>query len=286
MSAKPIILTGANIQSTSPNTMTLKPGQKIQIGNDEELALINCFINYSWFNISSFNNNNTVGYTFPTSGSTVYPVNFGNVFLLVSDVSSYIQQVMIANGHYLINNVGEIITYFSVQTNYSNYGVTITFTPLPATLPTGWSNPAGLTLSSGNAKTPQLVFNSAGFADILGFNQSTSVPATPASTTVLVNNIKTPQLTPTAANFITCNLVNDPNYNTYGNVIHTFTPNVTFGAQIIIEPSQLMWYHCTGGIYDTIQIKFYDGNFAPLQINDKNIILQIAIRKIPKYLLE
>ena len=227
--SRSIIFTGSNINSLSPNVMTKSFPNGFVVRDDEEMCLLNCFVNYSWFNITNSYQNNTVGYTMPQSGSTVYPVNFGNVFLQVSDISAYIQQVMIANGHYLVDNYGQTVTYFSCQSNASSYGITCSFTPLPSSLPNGWTNPANLALSSGNAKTQQLVFDNLQFSTLFGFNPSTSVPATPSSVFVYVNSVRVPQLTPNAGNFITCDLVNEPNLNVYPNIIYSFTPNVAFG---------------------------------------------------------
>jgi hypothetical protein len=275
--SRTIIFNGSSIVSSTPNVMTRTFSPNFEVGEDEEMCLLNCFINYSWFNITSYYQNNTVGYKMPQS-ATVYPINFGNAFLQVSDISTFIQDVMIQNGHYLVNSFGQNVTFFSCQTNPSSYGITCVFTPLPSSLPSGWSNPANLTLSTGNAYTPQLIFDGLNFSTLFGFNKNTTVPATPSATTLIVNSVNTPQLTPYAGNFIACNLVNEPNLN--ANIIYSFTPNVGFGSQIVIEPKIAMWYQCDKRKYPSITLSFYDGNYNPLQIVDPNIIATIAIRKI------
>jgi hypothetical protein len=262
--------------------MVLNFPQNLTIENDEEIAILNCFINYSWKNLTTFYNNNSVQYTWPATGATLYTVNFGDVFLLVSDISNYIQQVMFNNGHYLVNSNGQNVYYMNLVTNYTIYGITLTTTVLPSSLPSGWTNPASVPLSVPNALTPQLVIGVNNFASLTGFNKSTSYPTTAQAVTTQINSPSIPKLSPSTGCFITCNLVNSPNYNTYGNVIHAFTPNVTFGSQIIIQPTQSIWYRAIGGQYNNLTINFTDGKLNPLGVLDSDIVLTLMLRKISK----
>lgn len=280
MSVKPIILTQSNI-TTQNNVMRLEFPQQLTLSDTTEIALLSCYINYSWFNITNAYNNTTLSYYWPTDASTNL-VTFQQSFMLISDISNYIQDVMLQNGHYLVDDNGVNVFYFQIQSNYTIYGTTCTFTPLPSALPTGWSNPGGLDLTVPNALTPQLIFGANNTSKLVGFNASTSYPTTPQSAVTLINSPNIPQISPTTACLISCNMVNSPNYNQYGNVIQSFTPNVNFGSQILIEPPQSIWYKCIGGNYPKLEITFYDQSLQALGINDTQIVLTVIIRDIPK----
>ena len=77
-------------------------------------------------------------------------------------------------------------------------------------------------------------------------------------------------------------MVNSPNYNQYGNVIQAFTPQGTFGSQIVIQPPQSIWYPCIGGNYPKLEIVFYDQDLNALMINDTAIVLTVIIRDTKK----
>ena len=280
MSVKSIILNQSNI-TTQNNVMQLHFPQQMTLSENMEISLLNCYINYSWFNITTAYDNRTVSYYWPPDNSTNL-VTFGQVFFLVSDISNYLQAIMLANGHYLVDDNGENVFYFEIQTNYTVYGTTATFTPLPSSLPVGWSNPAGVALSVPNARTPQLVIGSNNFGNLIGFAKNTSYPATPQTIVTQINSPIIPQISPTSACLIACNMVNSPNWNQFGNIIASFSPTAAFGSQINLEPPQSIWYKCMGGNYPLLQITFYDNHLNALGINDTNIVLTLMIRETTK----
>lgn len=277
----PIILKEANVVQTQPNVLRLSFAQSLTLSANSEIALLKCIIPYSWFNMTTAYNNRTVSYYWPTDDSTNV-VTFPEGYFLISDISNYIQQIMLANGHYLVDDNGANVFYFQIQPNYTIYGATCTFTVLPSSLPTGWSNPASLDLSVPNARTPQLIFGSNNFNLLIGFNKSTSYPTTPQTSTTLINSPNIPKASPTSSVMIACNMVSAPSYNTYGNIIDIFTPEVLFGQQCVIQPPQLIWYKCMGGLYPSIDITFYDQDLVPLAIKDTQITVSVMIRQAPR----
>ena len=271
-----VILNQANNSAANANQMTLNfPFPYASTG--EQIALANLFINYSWFNITSAYGNNTCAYIF---NGTSYPVTFTNGFYQASDISGYIQNVMFNNGHYLVDNNGNTIYYLSLVANYVYYGITLTCTPLPTSLPTGWTNPHGITLSG---YTPSLVVNNSAFGKLIGYNNLTT-PATYTTTVQYQKNSDfTPQISPVTTINVACNMVNSAKFNTFGNVIYSFSPNVTFGSQIQVNPPNYIWFGIVEGQYSQMQISFMDQNYNPLQINDTNITLTLMIRKNQNY---
>ncbi len=282
MSIKPFLLNSANVSVAQPNVMILNFPQKLTIQPDEEVALASCQIPYSWKNITSQFNNQSVSYYWASDGSTNL-VTFANVFFTTADICNYIRQIMVSNGHYLINSSGQNVYYFNLQSNYTIYGNTLTMTPLPSSLPVGWSYPSNWvgTLSVPHAVTPQLITGTNNFGALIGFANSTSFPSTPQTTTQLINSTLIPQLNPVIGCYITTNICNNPDTNTFGDVIYSFAPSVTFGQTINIVPPQLIFYKATSGFYSQLQVSFTDANHNPLGILDNNIIVSLLVRKKP-----
>ena len=238
------------------------------------IALTAGSLNYSWGNINDFFNNNTFSYTW--LGST-YTVNMGNVYFLVSDINNYLHLIMKQNGHYLIDNTGNEIYYLNVQNNYTVYGNTITATPLPSSLPSGWSNPASVPLSAPNAITPQLVVSSNNFGQLIGFNPG-SYPSVPQTSVYQTDSSFAPKLSPVLNPMIHCNFINVGNYTQYRDVVSMFVPQVQYGQPVDLSPKNLQYLDCISGTYDELIITFTDEYNRPLRIQDSQIVLQFSLQ--------
>ncbi len=284
------ILNSGNVNPNNKNQMILNFPQKLQIFEGAQVALLNTFINYSWFNLTPAFNNQSVSYYWPPS-QTTHLITFPTAFFLTSDINAYIQENMVANGDYLIDQNGANVYYMSLVTNYTIYGNSLILTPLPSSLPAGWTLPSNFegTLSAGNAVVPQLQFNNTNFGALIGFAQNTNYPSVVAppnsnlpTTLTIINSPLIPEITPVVGCFITTNLVNQPNYNQYGDVIYSFTPNVQFGSTIDIEPPQSIWFNATAGFYQSLVINFTDSLHNPLGINDTNMVVTLMLKYIQK----
>ena len=268
VNAKNSIITNSNSQYQLNFPATYNP-------QDEEIALLNCFIYYSWFNLSTAFNNLTCSYIFNTyTRSIIFPPGFYQV----SDINNYIQLQMNINGDYLLDNNSNPVYYYSIATNPVYYSITLTATPIPTSLPTGWSNPHSITLSG---LTPQLAFNTSNFNTILGFAQSTTYPPTQVSSVSQYNSTITPEVSPTYVVNISTNLSSTTRtFNNNTNIVYQFSPaNSVFGSQIQIQPQNLSYYPIDNTEYNYMMVSFTNQNNAPLVINDNNVSLTFVIRK-------
>jgi hypothetical protein len=106
------------------------------------MAISSLAIPYSWFNITSAYNNNTISITFPyLATTTTLNITIPNGFYSVSDINNYIALQMINAGLYLINSTGSYVYYFQVSTNTTYYTNTVVLSLVPTTLPTGYTQP-------------------------------------------------------------------------------------------------------------------------------------------------
>lgn len=244
---------------------------------DNEIALSNAFIYYSWRNITSVYGNNTCRYTF--NGSN-FNVTFPDGFYSYSDINGYLQSVMKTNGHYLLDANSNPVYYISIASNTVYYSVTLTCSVIPSSLPTNWTNPAGITLS-GNC--PLFTVLTSQFGTILGFNVNT-YPSVTQATQYQINSSVVPQISPVTSINLNCNFVNNSKFNTLSpQCIYTFSPNVEYSSQIIIQPQTMLWFKILDQNYSYIDIQFKDQNGNNLQVLDNNIVVTLLVRNSKNY---
>ena len=261
---QPLFLSTRNFTITNNNSIFTYYFQQAKEIRNKEMALFYLFIYYSWYNINALKyNNNTVSYTF---NGTVRNIVIPDGDYEISDISNYIQLVMQTNGDYLVDNNNNIVYFISLVQNPTYYGATLTCTPIPSSLPTGWTNPNSITLSG---ETPTLNFNNSNFNLLLGYNTNTSYPATPQTSVYSINSVNTPEINPVyCVNVLTNMTNNDGLVNVNANVIYQFNPtNNTYGSQIQIEPTNLLFCKINDNPYNYLQITFtdQDGNFLPIR---------------------
>jgi hypothetical protein len=273
---RPIRFTQATNTATRRHEMTLNFPYFMSF-KDEEVALNQAFIYYSWFNITAAYGNNTVSYLWQDDAktNTEYSITLPDGFYTYDDISSCIQLKMYDNGHYLVDKNGNYVYYISLSANITIYGTTVTCTPVPASLPTDYTNPKSIYLSG---VTPQLKISNSLFGNVLGFATGT-FPAAQQATIYQVNNTKLPVLTQVNVVNITCNIVNNPGINQDTNTLYTFSPSEEYPNLLREDPSNLLYYRCFNGNFDSITLGFYDENFKPIQIMDPNITVLLRVRK-------
>ena len=268
----PILLTSYNTVNSKPNQLNLNLPLP-QTFRGEEVALSKLILYNSWRNITAAYGNNTVSYIF---NGTTYSITFDDVFLTIEDISGYIQQQMQNRGQYLLDNTGTPVYFISLATNIAYYAATLTCTPIPTSLPTGWTNPNSIALSG---QVPQLVITNANFGLLIGFATGT-YPATAQSTQYMVNSTIVPQIAPVTSVNVCLNMVNNCRFNSYPNVIHTFSTTVAYASQIVEQPQNLVFYPLTDGTYNAVTITLRDQNNRDLPIVDTTgISATLIVRK-------
>lgn len=270
MSVQTILLTPSIVSNPRPNVMRLSfPYPYTATG--QEIALSSLLIYYSWFNITAAYGNNTTSYIF---NGTTYNITFPDGYYAISDISAFIQLQMYNNGHYLVDANGINQFFLNWEANPVYYKTTFTATVVPSSLPTGWINPASMTLT-GN--TMQWITNNASFGLLLGFTNGT-YPATVQTTTYMVNSNIIPQISPTTSVNVWCSFVNDARFSVYPQNIYTFSPNVSFTQQINLSPQSLLWFKIMDATYSYIDVQFMDQNGQNLAILDPQIVVALVVR--------
>ncbi len=246
------------------STFTLQlPASGFTTGRDE-LALKSMTTYYSWPNISAALGNNAFSYTF---SGTSYPVVLPTGIFQFSDFIAYLQQVMFANGHYLLDNTGTPVYFISLVLNTPLYCLSLTCTPVPTSLPSGWSNPNAIALSG---HCPQLVIPSTAITSLTGFAAG-SYPATSTQTTVFQLNSGIPQISQVTSLGLTCTMVQNSTYSLRSNLLASIImPAGTLGGSLVtFAPYQLDFIPATSQYqFQTISVSLVDQLGRPVTILD------------------
>ncbi len=179
---------------------------------------------------------------------------------------------------YLVNAAGVKVFFISLVANPVLYSLSLTITPVPTALPTGWTNPAGLALTG---KTPQLRIMPQMVA-LTGFPAG-FYPAAP-QTSIYQANSGIPQITGVTALNITSNIVTSSGFSLYPNVLASFTvPSDQMpGSLIQVQPSNLDWCGVQKATtFTEIEVAIVDQLMKPIVIRDPaGFVCIINVRKV------
>ena len=297
---KIIILNQSNlIQDGQNNKMIYKFPNSITFKNNY-IAVSSISMFYSWFNISQALGNNKIYYTWVVGITpTTYTITIPDGLYEIADLNSYFQFIMTQNGTYLIDENGNNVFYFTLTSNTTRYAVQIAtyLFPTSATFPSTWTLPSNFVGFPTTEQNPVISFP-ASFNTIVGFsagfssdaNISNSYVVPPNQTLISKNSLGTitylstqsPEVQPNSNAIISISGI-DNNLIQPSSVIYSLVPSVAFGEQISEQPPQFMWNRMIDGTYNQIRLTILGTNLQPLQIQDPNITILLAIRDSDEY---
>jgi len=292
-----IVLNQTNLVQDGQNNKLVYRFPNSTILKDKYIAVSNVSMFYSWFNITSTSGNNTLTYTW-TSGAvtTTYNIIIPDGLYEISEINNYCQFVMIQNGTYWVNSVGDNVYPFEILLNPQRYAVQINTYLVPSSLPTGATVPVNF---PGWPTTPQnpvitipakfniIVGYTAGFATNANVNNA-YVPPTPATVqtnyasklsngTLSYLSNTSPQVQPNNNVLFSISNINNP-YSQPSSIIYSLNPNVAVGEQIYETPPNFMWNKLIDGTYSELRLTFLGNDLSPLIINDPNMTILLTIR--------
>lgn len=279
-----ITLNSTNI-SNAPinNRLTYKFQNGGASFKNNDIALANLSLYYSWFNISQqFYQNTTFQYIW-YDGLT-YTVTIPDGQYSVVALNNYFRSVMVTNNHYLINvSSGNFVYYMQLEENPTFYAIQFNafLSPLPATIPATYVYPVGaLWTVPVVPTTPQIIIQTAppsNFKNIVGFNAGT-YPTTPSLVTYSKISDYTPEVEPISSLNVVCSFLSNP-FSSIKILYSCGVPSVSFGQQINITPPNFIWNKITDGIFQTFTIEILDQNNFPIGIHDPQINIVLNIKE-------
>jgi hypothetical protein len=258
---------------------------------DEVIAIQEIAQYFSTFNITTTYNNNRFSYIWVDG--TVVVVNIPNSYMEITDINAFLQSVMVANGHYLIETLTTNFVYLiEIVVNQSLYAVQINNFLISATIATanGWTLPPAPTwVLPVNSILPYIVIPTTNnFGLLLGIEGGqypagviTGIPPNQIQTPAYVVSqstlsTKAPQITPYSSFLVFCSMVNNRAVIP-SQLIFSYTPtDATFGKLQKYSPNAEMgWNKIEDGQYTQFTIEFRDQLGRPISIQDPNTLITL-----------
>jgi len=285
-----LVLNSSNVQNTNTNTTFkysfIQGGFRVQ---DMEMCISSITIPYSFYNVSSYYNNRTFSLIFPTAATTTtISITLPEGFYTVTDINSYIQQVCIDYGAYLIDSTGNYVYYQQLVYNTTYYAVQLLLFSVPTTLPTGYSyataGASGSIYTSAiklptTAYIPRLSLASSGsIATIIGFAAGATYPTAVSTTSQSLKSTLTPVGSTVNSLVMECSLVNN-SCASPSDILDSMPINDTaFGSNIIYQP-YTNFVSKSNGTYNNFTFSFRDQNLNEIYARDPNVSITLIIRQ-------
>jgi hypothetical protein len=273
-----ITFTSANILPGSNNSILVYNFPSSVVFSDHSIAVSQVNMFYSWENINGVPlQNNKFSYSYTSVGTTTtYNLVIPDGIYEISDINNFLQFSMIANGTYLVNDVGQNVYYAEFILNPTLYSVQINTYPQLTILPVGWTNPSGLPLAS--AVINPVITLPAKFNLIMGFpaGYATPQPVTP-NTIFSVTSTSAPQVQPNPTVFVTMSNIQNI-YAIPSSIIYAITPIGDTGTQIADRPYQYSWNKLLAGTYNQLRIQLLGTDLGPIEILDPTMTIILLIQ--------
>jgi hypothetical protein len=317
-----IVINSSNLvnKGSGNNTFKYRFPSSVQFSNNE-VAVSQVSMYYSWYNISLNLGNNFFQYTWvvntpstigtpflpPTVNETVvYDVIIPDGLWEINTLNEYLQNEMIKNGTYLIYTdpqtyLSSNIYYIELTINPTLYGIQINTFLVPTTLTNGYTVPSNFKGFPSVSQNPVLIIPPQSKLNVLlgfpnGFTTSSNVDNQTQFSTYdkLVNKIaKTvdgtisylsttaPNLQPNTTLLLT--LTNTQNkYSNPSNMLYALTPTGSIGQQFNNVPPKYNWVKMCDGTINELTLCIIGANdYQPLQIQDPNILIVLVIKQNP-----
>lgn len=289
---KTLILNSSNVVAGSNNTIFKYtfPNGGYNFKDDyigvQEIALF-----FSAFNISIDYNNNSFSYIWVDGTSNT--VTIPNGFYSIKSLNEYLQFVMIANKHYLVDSAGDYVYLLEMIINQPQYAVQLNEYLISSAIATAnsWTLPSGATwVLPTNSILPYFVIPNSNFKDIIGFTAGqypsgtiTGVPPAQVQTpsfAVSQSQLSStaPQVTPYSSFLVYCSLVNNRAVIP-SQLIFSFSPtDVVFGALQTFQVSELAWNKIEDGQYNEFTVEFRDQLGRQVKFQDPNTLITLVTK--------
>jgi hypothetical protein len=272
-----IVLNSSNVVGSNNNTFQFNFIQGNFKVSDAELAISNITIPYSWYNVSSYYNNQSFQFTWTVAGvTTTYTVTLPAGFYSVVDINNYLEQYFIANGMYLVDSNSNNVYYIQLQYNTTYYAVQLLTFAVPTSLPTGYTQPSNWLGYPTVTTAPSFIVSGTNtFGSLIGFTAGTygggsTNKSTLSNTTPLGTNVNSV--------IVRCNLVNN-SVASPTDILDSFPITSTFGSNINYTPNYEKWIKMKSGTYSNIIVSFWDQNLNPIIALDPNVLITLLIRQ-------
>ncbi len=287
-----LVLNSSNVVNNGRNSTLIYKFPNSVLFKNNSVAVSSISMYYSWFNIQSDYGNNLFTYSW-TSGAvtTTYAINIPDGLYEIADLNALLQFNMIQNGTYLIDSAGDFVYYAEMIVNPARYAIQLNTFLVPTVLPATYTAPAGFAGFPTVAQNPVVTFPST-FNQIVGYAAGFAsnanvgnayVPPTSQYVSKLANgtlsyiSTQSPNVQPNSSLYVSCSGINNP-YSQPSSIIYSMTPSVAVGGLITEKPPNYCWNKLIDGTYNELRVTFLGTNLSPIQLNDNQITILLAIK--------
>ena len=259
---------------------------------DSFISLSQAQMYYSWFNITSEFNNNTIQYVWIDGAGvqTTYTITIPDGLYEVNTLNQLLQYTFIQNGHYLVNS-GQNVYYAEFILNPSRYAVQINTFLFPTSLPVGYTNPAGVAFPP-QSFNPSIILPPKvnvilgfvqNFTTNLNINNAFVPPVSPyvsklANGTLSYISTVAPNLQPNSSVIINISNI-DNQYAQPTGTCYTIIPTVAIGEVINEKPVNYIWNKLIPGTYNQLTINILGNDLSPIKIQDPSMTFVFVIKE-------
>lgn len=259
---------------------------------DSFISLSQAQMYYSWFNITSEFNNNTIQYVWIDGAGvqTTYTITIPDGLYEVNTLNQLLQFTFIQNGHYLVNS-GQNVYYGEFILNPSRYAVQINTFLFPTSLPVGYTNPAGVAFPP-QSFNPSIILPPKvnvilgfipNFTTNLNINNAFVPPVSPyvsklANGTLSYISTVAPNLQPNSSVIINISNI-DNQYAQPTGTCYTIIPTVAIGEVINEQPVNYIWNKLIPGTYNQLTINILGNDLSPIKIQDPTMTFVFVIKE-------
>ena len=251
---------------------------------DYEMCVSSVTLPYSFYNVSSYYANKTLTIMFPTGSTTVsYDITLPDGFYTVTDINSYIQQVCIDNGAYLIDSSGNYVYFVQLVYNTAYYSVQLLTFLVPNAIGTYTRPSSGIYSSGGTGLpttsiTPVFIFAKTGsIRSIIGFVEGNYPPSTQTASWNTSSTL-TPVGSTVNSIIMQCSLISNA-CTTPSDILDSMPINDTsFGSNIIYQPSFERYVRVSDGTFNNFTFSFRDQSLNEIYAKDPNVSITLIIR--------
>lgn len=259
------------------------------------IALAQCNIYYSWYNISSDYQNNIIQYKWVNNigTQTTYTITIPDGLYEIQTLNQLLQFEFIKNGHYLVNASGENVYYAEFIVNPSRYAVQINTYLVPTSLPLNFTNPAGLVFPN-TTFNPSIILPSnvnkilgfvVNFTSDINLNNSYVAPVGSQYISKLGNgtisyiSTQAPNVQPNSSIIVTLSNINNDLANPVGSCYSIIPSGVAIGEVINEKPSEFIFNKLVNGVYNQITVTLLGSDLNQIKINDPAMSFTFVIKE-------
>lgn len=287
-----IALNATNVVPNGLNSTLVYKFPNSVFFKNTSIAVSTISLYYSWFNISASLGNNIIQYTW-TSGviTTTYTITIPDGLYEINVLNALIQFNLIQAGQYLIDVNGDNVYYIEISVNPARYAIQLNTFLVPIALPATYVLPVGFAGFPTITRNQVVAFPSR-FNEIVGYVAGFSsdsnignafVPPVSSYVSKLTNgtisyiSTTSPNVQPNSSLYVSCSGINNP-YSLPSSIIYSMSPSVAVGAIITEKPPNFCWNKLISGTYSELRVTFLGTNLQPIQLNDPQINILLAIK--------